>query len=145
MTAAGSCAEIRLELGVYVLGVIGAADRSLVEAHLACCADCRAELAELAGLPRLLRRATAKDAESPGLYGDGARGRWHEPWADLGPRCLLGRAARLRKRRTWRRMAGAARVCPVVAGATAACGRHRIVPDRTCPAIMGKRGGDPAR
>ncbi len=145
MTATGSCAEIRLELGVYVLGIIGAADRSLVEAHLACCADCRVELAELAGLPRLLRRASADDAAGLGLYGDGGRSRWHELSADLGPRCLLGRAARLRQHGTWRRTAGAPGPGPIVAGATAACGRHRIVPHRTCRAIMGKRGGDSAR
>lgn len=144
MTATGSCAEIRLELGVYVLGVTGAADRALVEAHLACCADCRVELAELAGLPRLLRRATADDTDSLGRYGDAGRGRWHELAADLGPQCLLGRAARLRQHRMRRRAAGIG-ACLIVAGATAACGRHRVVPYRTCRAIMGKRGGDTAR
>jgi hypothetical protein len=62
MTVTGVCGEIRLELGVYVLGAIGA-DRRAVEAHLACCACCRNELAELAGLPGLLNRLTAGDAD----------------------------------------------------------------------------------
>jgi predicted anti-sigma-YlaC factor YlaD len=57
------CRQFRLELGVYVLGVIAIADRIAVDAHLACCADCRAELAQLAGLPRLLSRVTADEAE----------------------------------------------------------------------------------
>jgi hypothetical protein len=111
MTATESCAEHRLELGVYVLGGTGAAD----------CAD------------------------SPGRYGDGGCTRRHELSADLGPRCLLGRAARLRQHRMRRRLAGAQGVCPIVAGTTAACGRHRVVPHRTCRAIMGTRGGDSAR
>ncbi len=57
------CGEVRLELGVYVLGAIAAGDRSAVGAHLACCADCRDELAELAGLPGLLSRVPADEAE----------------------------------------------------------------------------------
>jgi predicted anti-sigma-YlaC factor YlaD len=67
MTDAGACEEIRLELGVYLLGAIGTADRSAVEDHLACCPDCRNMLAELAGLPGLLNRVPASD---PGLTVD---------------------------------------------------------------------------
>jgi anti-sigma factor RsiW len=144
MTATESCAEVRLELGVHVFGVIAAADRSLVEAHLARCADCRDELAELVGLPPLLRRAAADCADSIDGYGDGGCIRRHES-ADFGPRCLLGRAVRLRQHRMRRRVAGAQDACPIVAGTTAACGRHRVVPHRTCRAIMGVRGGDSAR
>jgi anti-sigma factor RsiW len=66
------CAEVRLELGVYVLGAIEAADRSVVSAHLAYCADCRDELAELAGLPRLLSQITAAEAERLVGAGDGS-------------------------------------------------------------------------
>ena len=50
------CAQARKELGVYVLGAIGAAERAQVEQHLATCLRCREELAGLAGLPGLLRR-----------------------------------------------------------------------------------------
>jgi predicted anti-sigma-YlaC factor YlaD len=57
------CGEIRLELGVYVVGAIAAADRSAVVAHLACCTGCRDVLAELAGLPELLSRVPAEEAE----------------------------------------------------------------------------------
>ena len=41
MTCTGTCAEIRLELGVYILGAIAVADRRAVDAHLARCADLR--------------------------------------------------------------------------------------------------------
>ena len=50
------CAGIRPLLGVYLTGAIAPADRAVVVRHLAACADCRTELAGLAGLPGLLRR-----------------------------------------------------------------------------------------
>ena len=50
------CAGIRPLLGVYLTGAITPADRAVAVRHLAACADCRAELAGLAGLPALLRR-----------------------------------------------------------------------------------------
>jgi hypothetical protein len=53
------CAEIRLELGVYLLGAIEPAQRALVDRHLAVCRSCRTELSGLAGLPSLLRRVPA--------------------------------------------------------------------------------------
>ncbi|HTZ23625.1 MAG TPA: anti-sigma factor [Streptosporangiaceae bacterium] len=52
----GECAPYRAELGVYVLGAIGPAERARVDEHLAGCPRCRDELAALAGLPGLLRR-----------------------------------------------------------------------------------------
>jgi predicted anti-sigma-YlaC factor YlaD len=56
------CAEARLALGVYVLGAIDPAERTLVDAHLATCRDCRDELAGLAGLPALLARVSTEEA-----------------------------------------------------------------------------------
>ena len=58
------CHEARLSLGVLVLGAIEPEDRSLVEAHLAQCAACSTELAELAVLPGLLKRLDAPAVES---------------------------------------------------------------------------------
>ena len=49
------CTEARPSLGVYVLGAIDPSERSLVDAHLLTCRDCRDELAGLA-LPALLAR-----------------------------------------------------------------------------------------
>ncbi len=56
MTQIWDCADARPSLGVYVLGAIDPAERSLVDAHLLTCRDCRDELAGLAGLPALLAR-----------------------------------------------------------------------------------------
>ena len=56
MTPTWDCTEARPSLGVYVLGAIDPAGRSLVDAHLQTCAECRDELAGLAGLPALLAR-----------------------------------------------------------------------------------------
>ncbi|MGH3181715.1 MAG: zf-HC2 domain-containing protein, partial [Streptosporangiaceae bacterium] len=56
MTQTWGCTDARPSLGVYVLGAIEPAERSLVDAHLATCRDCRDELAGLAALPALLAR-----------------------------------------------------------------------------------------
>ena len=56
MTQIWDCTDARPSLGVYVLGAIDPAERSLVDAHLVTCRDCRDELAGLAGLPALLAR-----------------------------------------------------------------------------------------
>jgi predicted lipoprotein with Yx(FWY)xxD motif len=62
MDDAGMCAGVRPQLGVYLTGAIAPADRVVVVRHLAACAGCRAELAELAGLPALLRRPPVQAA-----------------------------------------------------------------------------------
>ena len=50
---------ITVRLGVYALGAADTAERMLVESHLASCPACRAELARLEPLPRLLARVPA--------------------------------------------------------------------------------------
>src|SRR5205823_9879961 len=68
MDASGTCASVRSQLGVYLTGSILPADRAVVVRHLASCPACRSELADLAGLPGLLRRpACQAAAEVPGL------------------------------------------------------------------------------
>jgi hypothetical protein len=56
------CPEARVSLGVFVLGAIDPAERTLVDGHLATCRDCRDELAGLAGLPALLARVSTEEA-----------------------------------------------------------------------------------
>ena len=59
-----------VDSGVYVLGALPPAERTAFEAHLAGCAVCRDEVADLAGLPGLLGRLDAPAAE--GLLVDGS-------------------------------------------------------------------------
>ncbi|MGW0208808.1 zf-HC2 domain-containing protein, partial [Streptomyces sp. NPDC003233] len=54
---------LRLALGAYILGTLAPAEAERVRAHLADCDECRAEHAELAGLPALLATVTAVEAE----------------------------------------------------------------------------------
>jgi anti-sigma factor RsiW len=72
MTPHWDCAEARVALGVYVLGIIDPAERALVDAHLATCEACAAELAELDGLPGMLALVPAEEAIAlaEGLPGD---------------------------------------------------------------------------
>ncbi|WP_182874164.1 anti-sigma factor family protein [Microbispora sp. H10670] len=58
-----TCEEVRISLGVYVLGALDAEETAEVEAHLETCAECRAELAALSGLPPLLALVSAEDVE----------------------------------------------------------------------------------
>jgi hypothetical protein len=62
MTDTWDCPEARVALGVYVLGAIDPVERALVDAHLATCEACRAELAEFADLPALLALVPASEA-----------------------------------------------------------------------------------
>lgn len=57
------CVEIRQSLGVYIVGAIDPAERSLVDRHLAICSACRDELSGLAGLPALLGRVSLAEVE----------------------------------------------------------------------------------
>jgi anti-sigma factor RsiW len=58
-----ACVETRQALGVYVVGAIDPSERAFVDRHLAGCAECRDELAGLAGLPALLGRVTLDEVE----------------------------------------------------------------------------------
>jgi predicted anti-sigma-YlaC factor YlaD len=101
------CSAARLSLGVYVLGAIDPAERSLVDAHLATCRDCRDELAGLAGLPALLARVSAEEAFAlaaepfPGAAAGAELPRNSEPPRELLATVLDLTAARQRRRRWW--------------------------------------------
>ena len=106
------CAQIRQELGVYVLGAIAPARRAVVNRHLESCPRCRDELAGLAGIPAMLRRVPAATVEPSGQR-PGSDGPGPQPSLPDG---LLHRVAALRRQRRWRLAAAAA----VLAGAAAA-------------------------
>lgn len=81
-----------VESGVYVLGALPPAQRLAYERHLTTCAECRAEVGDLAGMPGLLSRVDAAEitAGVPEL-----------PQAHV----LSGALARVRRQRRVRRVA----------------------------------------
>ncbi len=115
LSRGGDCAHCRSELGVYVLGAIGPAERAWVDQHLADCVWCREELAALAGLPGLLRRVPPDLAlraltDAPGDSPSG-------PDVDR----LIGRVSVIRRRR---RLTAAA--AAMLIGLAAAAGLHAL-------------------
>jgi len=89
------------EAGAYVIGALSPPERYNYERHLAVCAGCRYEVAQLAGLPGLLGRLDARTAASVGTTTPGA------PPRVLDAVLNRTRAERLRgrRRRTWERVA----------------------------------------
>jgi hypothetical protein len=121
------CGEFRRELGVYVVGAIGGAERRTVDDHLASCPDCREELAGLAGLPGLLARVPASEMESL-VRQDGNGADELLPDASLGS--LLSRAAEYRRHHMWPQLAAAAAVGLIVGGGAVAAGRAMMTAPR---------------
>jgi predicted anti-sigma-YlaC factor YlaD len=119
MSGATSCREIRHALGVYVLGAIDPADRAEVDEHLATCADCREELAGLAGLPALLRRVPQAEAERLAEIDPADPPTGEKAPDELLPP-VLARMAQARRVRRWRELAAAAAVVVLAVGAGAA-------------------------
>ena len=115
MTPTWDCTDARPSLGVYVLGAIDPAERSLVDAHLTTCRDCRDELAGLAGLPALLARVNP-DEVSRICADDTVR----TVTGDRPPGELIGTvldlAAARRRRTRWRFLATAAAVVAIAGG-----------------------------
>ncbi|HET9969407.1 MAG TPA: zf-HC2 domain-containing protein [Streptosporangiaceae bacterium] len=124
MTPTWDCAEARLSLGVYVLGVIDPAERSLVDAHLQTCRECRDELAGLAGLPALLARVNPDEISricpDDTVLSSTGRASVPAPAEEPPPGELIGTVldlAAVRRRRTrWRFAAAAAAVVAVAGG-----------------------------
>jgi anti-sigma factor RsiW len=127
MTGLTDCGDIRHALGVYVVGAIDPAERSVVDAHLSRCLECREELAGLAGLPALLGRVPLADAERMALGDE----ELEEAPAELLD-ALLGQVAARRRARRWRVIAAAAAAAIIaVAGGGLAGGilmSHRSTP-----------------
>jgi hypothetical protein len=127
MTSVGECGQIRHALGVYILGAISPADRSTMERHLARCADCRAELAGLAALPGRLGSVPATDMSRMAEDERDRAVRDTRP-PDVPLRTLLDRAARIRRRLRWRRLAVAAAAVVIVSGGAVAGSRVLSAP-----------------
>lgn len=135
MNGMTGCQYIRQLLGVYVLGAIDPAERAQVDAHLAGCAECREELAGLAGLPALLGRVPFGEAARISGFEPGGPVPGDDPGAEpltgvgepadvvpLTP--LLNRMAQRRRANRWRGVLAAAAVALIAAGATLGLTHH---------------------
>ena len=60
-----ACEHVRPDLAAYALGALEPSEAATVEAHLATCPDCAAELGELQPLPRLISRAEGLEIPAP--------------------------------------------------------------------------------
>ena len=109
-----ACRDIRLALGVYVVGAIEPAERTIVEVHLSHCPACREELAGLAGLPALLGRVPVGDAERLALESVELRD-LEEPPARL-LSSLLDEVAARRRTRRWRVITAVAAAAVIAVG-----------------------------
>jgi len=119
VTGAGSptCREMRILLGVYVLGAIDPAERAQVDEHLGECAACRDELVGLAGLPAMLSRVPEDDVARLGANVVGLPEQ-AEPSPEL-LNSLLRHVAARRRTRMWRGVAAAAAAAVIAVGGTA--------------------------
>jgi len=130
-----ACRDIRQALGIYVVGAIDPAERTVVDIHLGTCPDCREELAGLAGLPALLGRVPASEAERLILHSDDLDD--PQPPAEL----LNSLLRRVADRRTSRRWSGilAAAAAVIIAVAGGAVGARVVAPDgqpRPAPTVQ---------
>lgn len=109
-----ACRDIRLALGVYVVGAIDPTERTIVDVHLSHCPACREELAGLAGLPALLGRVPVGDVERLALDNAELKDLEEPPAQLLGS--LLGKVAARRKARRWRVITAAAAAAVIAVG-----------------------------
>lgn len=84
-----TCKFARLD-GAYVLGSLGAVERTAYERHLTECDDCSRSVRELAGLPGLMGRVPLEVLEPPGE---------HEPVPDTLLPAVVSEVRRSRRRR----------------------------------------------
>ena len=119
MTSAWECADTRQALGVYVLGAIDPAERSLVDAHVSGCAECRDELAGLAGLPALLARVGTDEVGRISSEDGEPQAPEETPREDFVDSLVSLTAARRRRSRRWQILAAAAAVVIAAGGAAA--------------------------
>jgi predicted anti-sigma-YlaC factor YlaD len=119
MTSAWECADTRQALGVYVLGAIDPAERALVDAHVAGCAECRDELADLAGLPALLARVGADEVGRISSGDADPRPPAETPREDFADSLVSLTEVRRRRSRRWQLLAAAAAVAIAAGGAAA--------------------------
>lgn len=125
MKIRNDCRDWRELLGVYALGQLEGDERAGLEAHLEGCAQCRAELAELEPVARMLPHSDPERFESA-----------PQPPPELGARIaatIAGEKQRTEKRRRRRLFGGFA-----LGGATAALAAAVLA-----IFVLGGKGGEP--
>jgi hypothetical protein len=137
MTDSWDCAEVKISLGVYVLGAIDPAERAIVDAHLPTCRDCRDELAGLAGIPALLARVGPTELARIEAE-EGGQEKERPPAELVGT--VLDLAAARRRRNRWRYGAAAAAVVALAGGVFGGLAASGPTP-KSVPAIAFDPGG----
>jgi len=107
---------VHTDVGAYSMGLLEEPDRRAFEDHLAGCASCSAELAELSPMAALLKGV--EPASAAGRQADGSNV----------TQLISRRATRQRQRRRWQAVAGAAAGIVLIGGGigigVAAAGQH---------------------
>lgn len=135
MNGTDDCAKVHIELGVYLLGAISAAERARVVRHLSSCDRCRDEIAEMAALPALLSRLPAGVAAR--LTGPGAPAERVDRESPVPDRA----ATRIAQRRRTQRQLTAAAGIAVLAAATGAAWALNLTRPPAMTALDTKRIG----
>ena len=112
--------EFALWDAAYVLGALSPVERRQFEEHLAGCDQCRAAVAELAGIPGLLSQVTAEDVGVPSAV-EAVGGETES--LPVTPSDMVARLVARERRHRYRWRAGvAAAVVMVIVGAAVATG-----------------------
>ena len=110
----------------YVLGALSPVERRQFEEHLAVCDQCRAAVAELAGIPGLLSQVTAEDVGVPSAV-EAVGGETES--LPVTPSDMVARLVARERRHRYRWRAGvAAAVVMVIVGAAVATGLIPLPP-----------------
>jgi predicted lipoprotein with Yx(FWY)xxD motif len=133
--SSGECADVRVQLGIYVFGAITPADRAPVVRHLATCPNCRDELVGLAALPGLLLRPPAMAAAYSSEHLAAAPEQ--DPEQDPGPALVNRTLGTITQRRRRRRRLTAIAATALTAAAAAGWATYLAVPAAPSPAAAG--------
>ena len=128
--SSGECADVRVQLGIYVFGAITPPDRAAVVRHLATCPNCRDELVGLAALPGLLLRPPAVAAAYSAAYSA-------DRFAAAPEKVLLDRTLGTISQQRRRRRRLAALAATALTAAAAGWATYLAVPAAPSPAASG--------
>jgi hypothetical protein len=105
--------DLQFDLGAYVLGALTPDEREVIDAHLASCPTCTAEMDEMSRLPVLLDLLPEDEVAAMGTGAD-------HPAPDLVDRVVAAAVAERRGRRRQRWLVSVAAAAVLIAGSAAA-------------------------